>query len=62
MWTAYHGVRTSKTYCTLWASLISNLAVKTSPVFCQYVGHVIFKELITKHYRHTDQSIDTPTL
>ena len=36
----YHTVRTSKLYRVIWASLFSSLSLRSSPIFCQYVGNV----------------------
>ena len=50
MWTGYHALRTSKNYRALWESLFKQLGVTVSPIFCQYVGHHIFKLLIAEHF------------
>ena len=50
MWSSYHAIRTSKEYRAIWASLLNHLSLGTSPIFCQYVGNQVFKELITRHY------------
>ena len=50
MWTAYHALRTSKNYRALWESLFKQLGMTVSPIFCQYVGHHIFKLLIAEHF------------
>lgn len=52
MWTRYHTLRTSTTYHTEWQTfLTSSASVSTvSPMFYQYVGNFIFKELICEHF------------
>ena len=51
MWTAYHQLRSSDTYVTDWqAFLYESIKADMSPIFCQYVGHYVFKELIKLHH------------
>ena len=52
MWTGYHALITSKNYRALWESLFKQLGVTVSPIFCQYVGHHIFKLLIAEPQPH----------
>ncbi len=37
MWTGYHALRTSKRYRELWQSLIKQVGLKGSPIFCQAI-------------------------
>ena len=51
MWSSYHSLCTSNSYIGAWRAFLqksgnSNL----SPIFCQYVGDQVFKELIKLHY------------
>ena len=62
MWPSYHAARTSKTNLAIWASLLSPVAVKSSPIFCQYVGNVMFKALITRHYPLKDFVVSSDRL
>ena len=51
MWTTYHKVRSSDTYVADWkAFLQESIKVEMSPIFCQYVGHYVFNELIKLHH------------
>ena len=51
MWTAYHQLRSSDPYTTDWkAFLYESIKAEMSPIFCQYVGHYVFKELIKLHH------------
>lgn len=51
MWTAYHQLRSSDPYATDWkAFLYESIKAEMSPIFCQYVGHYVFKELIKLHH------------
>ena len=50
IWTSYHAVRTSKKYLESWASLLKHLSVRSSPILCQYLGNLVFKELIALHH------------
>lgn len=56
MWTSYHALRTSTGYRSDWQTfLASSISVsKVSPIFCQYVGNFIFKELIRVHHPITE--------
>ena len=51
MWSAYHKVRTMDTYVANWKGFLQD-SIKTemSPIFCQYVGDYVFKELIKLHH------------
>ena len=49
MWTAYHKVRSSDT-CDRLENLQESIKVEMSPIFCQYTGHYVFKELIKLHH------------
>ncbi len=50
MWTLYHGVRTSKDYQVVWASLASSSCSEVPPLLSQFVGDRMFKEIIKRHY------------
>ena len=52
MWTSYHALRTSITYRSDWQTFLkSSVSVsKVSPIFCQYIGNFVFKELIRLHH------------
>ena len=51
MWTKYHEVRSSDTYATDWRIFLQeSIIAERSPIFCQYVGHYVFKELIKLHH------------
>ena len=49
-WSAYHSLRISQSYTTLWNTFISRTISEPCPLLCQYVGHFIFKELLKKHH------------
>ena len=51
MWTAYHQLRSSDTYVTDWqAFLYESIKADMSPIFCQYVGHYVFKQLLKLYH------------
>ena len=52
MWTNYHALRTSTAYSNEWQTFLksSTSVSKVSPIFCQYVGNFVFKELIRLHH------------
>ena len=51
MWASYHTLRCSETYLGDWKTFLqSSVRVEFSPIFCQYVGHCMFKELIKLHH------------
>ena len=52
IWTSYHALCTSITYRSDWQTFLkSSVSVtKVSPIFCQYVGNFVFKELIRLHH------------
>ncbi len=56
MWTTYHTVRTSKIYHEIWASLLKQICVLSAPILCQYLGNLMFKELIALRYPRQDPS------
>ena len=64
MWTSYHTLRTSTGYRSDWQTLASSISVsKVSPIFCQYVGNFIFKELIRVHHPITQEQLkSTPNI
>ena len=47
MWSAYHNLRTSKVYQSLWSDfLLTKVGVtEVSVIFCQYIGDYVLKEL-----------------
>ena len=49
MWSAYHALRISNEYKTEWNLFLALSDNAYSSIFCQYVGHYIFKEMIKKH-------------
>lgn len=49
VWTTYHSVRTSKAYQMLWGTLLSDIRLNYSPIFCQYVGNIMFRKLLVKN-------------
>ena len=50
MWSSYHSVRTSDSYISAWRAFLQKSGNSTfSPIFCQYVGDQVFKELIKLH-------------
>ena len=51
MWSAYHELRTSDQYTSEWNTFLQQSGNSDqSPIFCQYVGHFIFKKLILVHH------------
>ena len=47
MWSAYHELRTSDQDTSEWNTFLQQSGNSDqSPIFCQYVGHFIFKKLI----------------
>ena len=47
MWSLYHPMRTSKTYLVEWLAFLKKTGnFQVCHMFCQYVGHRVFKELI----------------
>lgn len=50
VWTSYHSVQTSETYHTLWSTFLDHLGVKSTPIFCQNVGNLMLKELLTNGF------------
>lgn len=50
MWSSYHELRTSGSYIGKWRTFLKqSIHSEMSPIFCQYVGHYIFKQLIKLH-------------
>lgn len=62
MWNAYHTLRVSGSYLALWKKLAEEVGITgiTTPVFYQYVGHQIFKELIKLRHPLVTTSDSTP--
>lgn len=57
MWGMYHQLRTSAKFKGEWKKfLLSSVKMTSSPCFCQYVTHEIFKELIKLEYPLKDTS------
>ncbi len=55
MWSSYHTLRTSEHYLTEWRLFLQKCGIsEVSPIFCQYVGHHVFKQLTscTIHLNH----------
>ena len=51
MWTKYHTLRTSDKYLQVWNLFIQqSTECNPSPMFCQYIGHHIFKGIIKATY------------
>ena len=50
MWSTYHMLRVSEEYKSAWNSFLAQSGCSVLPLFCQHVGHYIFKELIKKHH------------
>ncbi len=47
MWSSYHTLCTSERYLTEWRLFLQKCGIsEVSPMFCQYVGHHVFKQLI----------------
>lgn len=60
MWASYHTLRCSETYHGDWQSFLqSSIKVEFSPIFCQYVGHCMFKELVKLHHPLTQTASAT---
>lgn len=49
MWSAYHSLRVSEKYLSEWNTFFSESGSSMSHIFCQHVGHHMFKTLIKKH-------------
>ena len=64
MWASYHSVRTSDEYQQMWEMFLLN-SVKAPifcPMFCQYMGHHLFRHLVlsqTSFQRCTSQLLTT---
>ena len=50
MWRAYHTLRTSQKYTLKWKEFLGHSGSSMSSIFCQHVGHYMFKELIKIHH------------
>ena len=46
MWSKYHTLRTSIAYVEDWKLFLHTSQVSYNPIFCQCVGHFIFKDLV----------------
>ena len=46
MWGKYHTLRTSIAYVEDWKLFLRTSQVSYNPIFCQSVGHFIFKDLV----------------
>ncbi len=47
MWSSYHTLHTSERYLTEWRLFLQKCGIsEVSLMFCQYVGHHVFKQLI----------------
>eukprot|EP00731_Ephydatia_muelleri_P024203 Em0016g474a len=46
MWSKYHTLRTSIAYVEVWKLFLHTSQVSYNPIFCQCVGHFIFKDLV----------------
>ena len=59
MWSAYHTLRVSEEYKSAWNSLLAPSGCSVLPLFCQHVGHYIFKELVKRHHPTTSKTRET---
>ena len=50
MWSALQQLRNSATYKTLWSSFLKSQGCEADPIFYQYVGDHMFKDLVKKKY------------
>lgn len=51
MWSSYHTLRTSSRYVTQWRTYLESCDVPDfSSMFCQYVGHYVFQQMIKLQY------------
>ena len=50
MWSALHQLHNSATYKTLWSSFLKSKGCEADPIFYQYVGDHMFKDLVKKQY------------
>ena len=46
MWGKYHTLRTSIAYVEVWKIFLRTSQLSYNPIFCQSVGHFIFKDLV----------------
>ena len=64
MWSAYHTLRISEEYISAWKSFLAPSGCSFLPLFCQHVGHCVFKELVKRHHptpetpQHKETSFD----
>ena len=57
IWSNYHVLRTSDDYISDWETFLQKAgATEFSPIFYQYVGDYIFKQLITSKYPVSDKA------
>ena len=51
MWSLYHSLRTSDAYLAEWRTFLQKSGnSEVSPIFYQYIGHHVFKQLIKLHH------------
>ena len=50
MWSVLHQLRNSATYKTLWSNFLKSHECEADPIFHQYVGDHMFKDLVKKRY------------
>ena len=50
MWSAYHTLHTSANYLSLWKNFCKTVGAEGSPIFCQYIGDHVLKELAKLKY------------
>ena len=55
MWSAYHALCISNEYMTEWNLFLALSDNAYSSIFCQYVGHYIFIEIIKKHHSKSEK-------
>ena len=56
MWSAYHTLRTSTNYLSLWKKFCKTVGTEASPIFCQYIGDHVLKEQAKLKYPISDTS------
>lgn len=60
MWSSYHGLRSSISYRDHWKTFLQSCTSEISPIFIQYVGNFVFKELVRIHHPVAESTQSDP--
>ena len=50
MWSSYHTLRSTEEYKIEWSTFLRDSGSAATPIFCQHVGHYVFKKIIEANH------------